>query len=808
MFTASITWNYSLTDNTGFLLQRSVNSGSTWTVNYPVTPASATSYLDTAISLGGTYWYRIAATNQYGTGSWSNTGSVFVPPIPLGPYNLIATSGSAILTWNSGSGFTDYYTLQKSTVGPFSSFAVSLIENYTDQDVTSSFTGNLYQYLVAAVGISGTSSFSNTASITFQRPPMPPQNLMVSSGSAALTWESGSNGSDLFHIQRSVNGVSYYDLDSTASLDYTDSGVTGSYEGAEYWYRVFASNAAGSSSYSNTSSILFGFPPPSPTMFGVFSGSALVEWTFNGSEALPQTAAIWKSTDGTNFDQIASTIFSNYTDENVTSSFVGTTYWYKVATFDPFGTSSFSDTASISFTWNPPPPSNVAVASGSAVVLWDYPDLGTPVQFKVQKSLNGSPFSTIVTTTNTDYHDNNVAANSGSGNEYSYNVYARVPVTNLTSSNSDTASIIFIHDPPFGSIEANVESGSALLSWTSSISNAASWDVYKSLNGGAFTYLTSTSPSIKYFRDENVTASFIGNVYDYEIVAVNNYGSSSFSNITSIGFYTNPPPPSLLPVVSGSAIITWISQSNGVEYFNVWKKVTNPGWFELVALVSFSGSTYEDTAVTCSIGGQTYWYAVDQVNLSGLTSSLSNTQSITFTCPVVPTVACSQAAFLPQYITSSLNTGSSYYPQPAPTNVADMVWNITTAGNTVATMSGGWGTFEMSSSAGLPTTLTMTSEISFPTSYMAETDARFDFYNNPAGSPNNYYIITVTYNETTSSTTGFGYPDWGNHYAFVQPLGGLITLPAGVNHVTCSVVLNSAVAESNITGSFAFFKWP
>ena len=94
MFIASITWNYSLLDHTGFLLQRSIDSGSVWSTNYAL-PSSIYSYLDAAIVPYGSYWYRVAATNRYGTGSWSNIGYVFVPPaIPDGPYDLTVSTAS------------------------------------------------------------------------------------------------------------------------------------------------------------------------------------------------------------------------------------------------------------------------------------------------------------------------------------------------------------------------------------------------------------------------------------------------------------------------------------------------------------------------------------------------------------------------------------------------------------------------------------------------------------------------------------------------------------------------------------------
>jgi hypothetical protein len=182
MFTASISWTYSLLDNTGFLLQRSTDSGSTWPTTYQL-PAAPTDYFDTTVEVLGTYWYRVAAINHYGIGTYSNTGSVFVPPLyPLGPYHLVVTSGSAILTWQSGSSNQDYFAIQKSLDGDsYIDLDVSTVVNYTDVLVSASVFGNTYWYQVAAVNAYGTSSFSNTASITFTQgggsPPSGPPDI-------------------------------------------------------------------------------------------------------------------------------------------------------------------------------------------------------------------------------------------------------------------------------------------------------------------------------------------------------------------------------------------------------------------------------------------------------------------------------------------------------------------------------------------------------------------------------------------------------------------------------------------------------
>lgn len=73
-----VQWTYEGTDQTDFLLERSFDSGSTWTDQIPIADPSSTSYDDLDVFLGETIWYRISAHNILGYGPLSNTGSVFI----------------------------------------------------------------------------------------------------------------------------------------------------------------------------------------------------------------------------------------------------------------------------------------------------------------------------------------------------------------------------------------------------------------------------------------------------------------------------------------------------------------------------------------------------------------------------------------------------------------------------------------------------------------------------------------------------------------------------------------------------------
>jgi hypothetical protein len=90
--------------------------------------------------------------------------------------------------------------------------------------------------------------------------------LIVSSGSAVLSWSYSSNDENGFNIEESLDGITYnniFVLSSPDSRSYTDTLV---FSGNTYWYRMNAFNNAGTSSYSNTASIFFsGSPVPPPS---------------------------------------------------------------------------------------------------------------------------------------------------------------------------------------------------------------------------------------------------------------------------------------------------------------------------------------------------------------------------------------------------------------------------------------------------------------------------------------------------------------------------------------------------------------
>ncbi len=148
-------------------IQRATDAGFTqnWT-NTAVGP-TATSYTDTSVAAGTTYYYRVLAQNQAGNSAWSNT----VSTAPAAPSSLAARlAGSSVrLTWRNNAstpaatvvwiqratdaGFTQNWT--NTAVGP-------TVTSYTDTSVAA---GTRYYYRVLAQNQLGNSAWSNVVSI-------------------------------------------------------------------------------------------------------------------------------------------------------------------------------------------------------------------------------------------------------------------------------------------------------------------------------------------------------------------------------------------------------------------------------------------------------------------------------------------------------------------------------------------------------------------------------------------------------------------------------------------------------------------
>lgn len=171
----SLTWSAPVSDGgsaiTGYQIYRSGSSGTE--VPLATTSGTGTSYTDSAVTAGGTYYYKVAAINGVGTGPQSGEAYATVPSgggltAPNPPTNLTATAGSSSvsLTWSApttGSAPSGYYIYRSTTSGQEALYANTQATSYSDSAVTA---GDTYYYQVSAFNSAGESARTSEAYAT------------------------------------------------------------------------------------------------------------------------------------------------------------------------------------------------------------------------------------------------------------------------------------------------------------------------------------------------------------------------------------------------------------------------------------------------------------------------------------------------------------------------------------------------------------------------------------------------------------------------------------------------------------------
>lgn len=165
--TANLSWKDNSDNESGFIVQRSTDNGTTWATR-TTTLANVTTYSDSGLLPDISYSYRIISTNSVGNADPSNVVSVIkVTRKPDIPANFAASvsANSVTLSW-SDVGNEDSYTLERKTgSGTFAVIATPTANSttYLDSGVQPN---TAYVYRIMAVNKIGTSAYSPEVSVT------------------------------------------------------------------------------------------------------------------------------------------------------------------------------------------------------------------------------------------------------------------------------------------------------------------------------------------------------------------------------------------------------------------------------------------------------------------------------------------------------------------------------------------------------------------------------------------------------------------------------------------------------------------
>ncbi|MBN1448709.1 MAG: fibronectin type III domain-containing protein [Bacteroidetes bacterium] len=307
--------------------------------------------------------FRVRAVGPNAASAYSNVYSVRTRMKPAAPRNLTASAVNHIsirVTWERGSENEDGYEMERKTPG--CDWALLTTAGPGDGDILDE---NLemttqYCYRVRAENDLGYSGWSNEACATTTDLPVPdaPFGLRAEADgptSITLNWVAPSpNYAETFEIEQSLTGNEndFSRLTAEADGKVRTHTLTGLEPQTEYCYRIRAVNRSGASGYSNIASATTQ-DSDEPFRPHNFHAVALGEKEISLTWEMPdpsnedgfelQRSLTWDEGDFTSLSPKPAQGSRQYSDSGLTT---GTTYYYRLRSYNSFGHSAWTDTVS------------------------------------------------------------------------------------------------------------------------------------------------------------------------------------------------------------------------------------------------------------------------------------------------------------------------------------------------------------------------------------------------------------------------------------------------------------------------------
>jgi len=346
------------------------------------------------------------------------------------------------------------------------------------------------------------------------------------------------------------------------------------------------------------------------------------------------------STSGGTFSLVGSPSTASYTNTDLTAN---TTYYYKVAAYNSYGTSSQS--SYLQATTAPAAPTGLtktAATSNSISLSWNTVTGATGYYIYRSTSSTG-PFTTPVgtlTTNTTSYTDTSPTANT----TYYYKVAANN--TNGTGDQSTYVSIVTMLAIPTGLTTMPGSSTSITLSWNA-VTGATEYYIYRSTEDSNYSKLDTGSLTTTSYTNTGITEN---TTYYYKVSAYNSNGESSHSAAVLQNNSSAPAAPTGLTTTAatGNSIsLSWDSVASATGYY-IYRSTSSTGAFTYIG--TSTTISYTNTGLSLST---TYYYKVSAYNDSGTGQQSASVYAATQTSSTY-TITISGTAKAGQTLTVSI----------------------------------------------------------------------------------------------------------------------------------------------------------
>lgn len=580
--TASLTWT-AAAGATNYRIFRSTTSGSYGAAL--ATGVTGTSYTDTTVSDGTTYYYVVRSFN--GTESPNSNESSVQSIADFTVAGTTAPSSTTIqVTWAAATGGTLYDVRYGTTSGSYTTVS-GVTSPYT---ITGLASGTNYYIVVRARNAIGGLASNQTPEVQQTTPVGPPTGLTATAapGSVLLNW-TAAGGASSYKIFRSTTSGTYGAVLATGvtGTTYTDNTAA---NGTTYFYVIRSFNGADSAD-SNEATIQ---PIAAVTIASVTSPSSTsLQVTWGASAG----AATYDVRYGTATGSYTTTLTNQTSPYTITGLTANTTYYIVVRANNAVGAGTSVTSSESSFKTATGAPVGLVASASPGQVGLNWTAVTGAASYTVYRGTTSGSLTSLATGVGTNAYLDTTVAN---GTTYFY------AVTASNGSESAQSSEVSVRPIANFSISALTALSSTSLSITwGAAGGAATYDVRYGTSSGVYlgTVTGVTSP----YTLTGLTA----NTQYFVVVRANNAIGSGTSHQTSeLNATTSTSAPSTVvaTATTGQIDLSWVAASGATNY-RVYRGTTSGSYAQIAAGVT--GTTYSDTTV---VNGTQYYYSVRSFN--------------------------------------------------------------------------------------------------------------------------------------------------------------------------------------------------
>ncbi|MDL2327585.1 fibronectin type III domain-containing protein [Ruminococcaceae bacterium OttesenSCG-928-A11] len=516
--TIDVNWNR-VDEADRYDLYRATEETGTYVHIHTTTDGDVTSYRNTGLAEGTTYWYYVVGRLGAGIGPKSNTDDATTDVTPIA-ITLTATADGydAInLNWNGIDNVTNYLIFR--SLSPTSGFTyldstATGVTTYRNTGLTENT--RYYYYVVAYRGSAGNVQ-SNTADAITDKKPASITLTATAAGYDAinLNWNGIDNVTNylIFRSLSPTSGFTYLDSTAPGVTTYRNTGLT---ENTRYYYYIVANRSGESSVQSNTADAITDKKPAVITLTATAAGYDTINLRWNGIDNVTNYYIYRSLSPTTGFAYIGSTATGVTTYRNTGLTENTRYYYYIVANRN--GESSVQSNTASAITDKKPTLTLTAKATGYETIALSWNAVSGANRYLVYRSTSATSGFTLV------HQLGNVTSKTDTGlkpnTTYYYYVVAYKDATQVVRSNTASAKTPL---PGLTVSVSTLSTTSLKVTWTKPV-GATSYTIYRSTYNGGYVQI-GTKGNENVWTDTGLQPN---TVYWYKVVA--NIGSQGVNS--------------------------------------------------------------------------------------------------------------------------------------------------------------------------------------------------------------------------------------------------------------------------------------